>query len=220
MEAKDLIEEIRVIQKYVDYRKSKLRGGYDYDFSDYKTFKELFKGLYYKKCTIDEAEREQDEVNAIIGVFEEYTPKNNKYIEAKNKILNKVKKNYEGREKIIERFKNGIFPFNYDKADEELMRFEREEEERLNNIKNKNGLLDYTKPNRLIDARTGDINNEFVRKHFLVQGLGSLLEKLRMSKNNSERNKIQVGLINSGLGDLKKAIEDMSEEETEIESPN
>ena len=53
-----------------------------------------------------------------------------------------------------------------------------------------------------------------------MQGLGSLLEKLRMSKNNSERNKIQVGLINSGLGDLKKVIEDMSEEETEIESPN
>ena len=152
MEAKDLIEEIRVIQKDVDYRKSKLRGGYDYDFSDYKTFKELFKGLYYKNCTIDEAEREQDEVNAIIGVFEDYTPKNNKYIEAKNKILNKVKKN-----KV---------------------------------------------------------------KNFLAQGLGSLLEKLRMSKNNSERNKIQVGLINSGLGDLKKAIEDMSEEETEIESPN
>ena len=50
----------------------------------YKTFKELFKGLYYKKCTIDEAEREQDEFNAIIGVFEDYTPKNNKYIEAKN----------------------------------------------------------------------------------------------------------------------------------------
>ena len=100
------------------------------------------------------------------------------------------------------------------------MRFEREEEERLNNIKNKNGLLDYTKPNRLIDARTRDINNEFVRKHFLVQGLGSLLEKLRMSKNNSERNKIQVGLINSGLRDLKEEIEDMSEEEKEIENPN
>ena len=49
LEAKDLIEEIRVIQKDVDYRKSKLRGSYDYDFSDYKTFKELFKGLYYKK---------------------------------------------------------------------------------------------------------------------------------------------------------------------------
>ena len=102
------------------------------------------------------------------------------------------------------------------------MRFEREDEERLNNIKNKNGLIDYKRINRLIDAinQSRDKNDELVRKHCLVQNLGSLLEKLRMSKNNSERNKIQVGLINSGLRDLKKEIKDMSEEEKEIENPN
>ena len=50
LEAKELIEEIKVLQKDADYRKLKIRGGNntDYDFSDYKTFKELFKGLYYK----------------------------------------------------------------------------------------------------------------------------------------------------------------------------
>ena len=90
------------------------------------------------------------------------------------------------------------------------MRFEREEEEKLNNIKNKNGLIDYRKLKWLIDARTRDINDELARKHFLVQDLGSLLEK--MSKNNSEKNKIQVGLINSGLRDLKEEIEDMGEQ--------
>ena len=180
LEARNLIEEIRVILKNVDYRKLKLRGGNntDYDFSDYKTFKELFKGLYYKKITIEEAERDQDEFNAIVGVLEDYTPRNNKYIEAKNKLLNNVKKVYKGREKIIEGFKNKIIPFNYDKAYEEQMRFEREKEEGLNNIKNENGLIDYRKLSRLIDARTRDINDELVRKHFLVQDLGSLLEKL------------------------------------------
>ena len=100
------------------------------------------------------------------------------------------------------------------------MRFEREDEERLNNIKNKNGLIGYKRINRLIDARTRDKNDDLVSKHCLVQNLGSLLEKLRMSKNNSERNKIQVGLINSGLRDLKKEIKDLSEEEKEIENPN
>ena len=90
------------------------------------------------------------------------------------------------------------------------MRFEREKEEELNNIKNENGLIDYRKLSRLIDARTRDINDELVRKHFLVQDLGSLLEKLWMSKN----------LVNSGLRDLKEEIEDMSEEEKEIENPN
>ena len=57
LEAKDLIEEIRVIQKDVDYRKLKIRGGNntDYDLSGYKTFKALFKNLYYKKITIEDA---------------------------------------------------------------------------------------------------------------------------------------------------------------------
>ena len=59
LEAKELIEEIRAIQGDVDYRKLKIRDGNntDYDFSDYKIFKELFKGLYYKKDKIEEAER-------------------------------------------------------------------------------------------------------------------------------------------------------------------
>ena len=98
------------------------------------------------------------------------------------------------------------------------MRFEWEEEERLNNIKNKNGLIEHRKINRLIDARTRDTNDELVRKYVLVQDLGNLLGKLQ--KNNSERNKIQIGLINSGLKDLKTEIEGMSEEEKDILNPN
>ena len=34
----------------------------EYDFSDYKTFKELFRDLYYRTVTIDEAESKQDEI--------------------------------------------------------------------------------------------------------------------------------------------------------------
>ena len=56
---------------------------------------------------IDDAEASQEEFDAIIGVLESYTPKINKYIKAKNKLLNNVKKVYEGREKILEGFKNG-----------------------------------------------------------------------------------------------------------------
>ena len=52
LEAKGLIEEIRIIQKDVNNMR--------YDFSDYKTFKELFRDLYYRKMTINEAERKQD----------------------------------------------------------------------------------------------------------------------------------------------------------------
>ena len=81
----------------------------DYDFSDYKTFKELFRDFYYKKIRIDKVERKQEEFNAIIGVLEDYTPRNNKYIEAKNKFLNNVKKFYEGREKLLKALKIEYF---------------------------------------------------------------------------------------------------------------
>ena len=50
-EAKELIEEIKAIQKDVDYRKLKIKGGnnVDYDFSDYKTFKEFLEIFITKK---------------------------------------------------------------------------------------------------------------------------------------------------------------------------
>ena len=53
-----------------------------------------------------------------------------------------------------------------------------------------------------------------------LRDLGPLLEKLKKSKNNTERNEIQVALIESGLRDLKKEIEDMGEQGKETENPN
>ena len=85
---------------------------------------------------------------------------------------------------------------------------------------NENGFIDYKKLNRLIDTKTRNINDELVRKYFLVQDHGSLLEKLLRLRNNPERNKIQVDLINSGLKNLKKEIGDMSKEEIKIGNPN
>ena len=42
------------------------------------------------------------------------------------------------------------------------MRYEREEKDELNNIKNKNDIIDYERFNRLIDAKERDVNNELV----------------------------------------------------------
>ena len=98
---------------------------------------------------------------------------------------------YKGREKIIEGFKNGIFPINYDDEEEEQTRYEEEE----NEIRNQNGLIDYKRLERLIDLKNRGINDELVRKYFQVQDLAALLEKLKKSKNNTERNDIQVKLI-------------------------
>ena len=111
LEAKALIEEIRTIREDVDYRKLIIRGanGVMYDFSNYKTFKELYRDLYYKKMTINDAEMRQKEFNSILNKLNKYQPKAQKYIEAKNSLLNNVKNFYKGREKIIKGFKEGIF---------------------------------------------------------------------------------------------------------------
>ena len=98
-----------------------------------------------------------------MGVLEDYTARNNKYTEAKNKLLKNVKKIYEGREKIAEGFKNRIFPFNYDEAYEEWMKFEKEEEkkeeEEISNIKNRNDLIDYKTFMRKIGFKERNINS-------------------------------------------------------------
>ena len=51
LEAQALIEEIRITQTDVDYRKLKFRGGNNatYNFSNNKTFKQLFRELYLQK---------------------------------------------------------------------------------------------------------------------------------------------------------------------------
>ena len=60
-------------------------------------------------------------------------------------------------------------------------------EEEINRIRNRNGLIDYKRLATLIDAKEWDINDELVWEHFLVQGLGGLLKKLKKSKNNPEK---------------------------------
>ena len=119
------------------------------------------------------------------------------------------------REKnIIEGFKNKIFRIHHDDEDS---RFENNDE---NDIRDNNGLIDYIKLESLIKIKERDINDQLVRKHFLVQDLRALLEKLSKSKTNAKRNKIQVNLLKDGLRDFKEEIEDMSKEEKETERRN
>ena len=115
-QAKALIEKITVMQKDVDYRKLTLRGDnkVTYDFSDYKTFNELFRDLYYKNMTINDAEMKQNKFNTMRVALNNYSTKDKKYIKAKNSLINNAKNFYEGRKKIIEGFKEGIFPIKPD----------------------------------------------------------------------------------------------------------
>ena len=46
-------------------------------------------------------------------VLKNYSPKYDRYVTLKNNLVDNASKFYEGREKIIEEFKNGIFSFYY-----------------------------------------------------------------------------------------------------------
>ena len=68
----------------------------------------------------------------MLHLLKKYSPKHDKYVILKNNLTDNVSKFYEGRERIIEWFKNEIFPLYFDKEDEEQMEFEKEEEEEKN----------------------------------------------------------------------------------------
>ena len=136
-----------------------------------KNYLEIF---ITKKATIDYVERKQDEITGVMGALKGYAPRDNKYIEAKNKLLNNVENCYKGREKIIKGFKNGVFPFYYDREREERMEFEEEKEE--------DELMEM--------VETEDDNREndhLVSKYFFVPQLKNLLEYFNQNKNDPEK---------------------------------
>ena len=137
---KTLTKENRTIQKNVDCRKLKTRCGNNptYDFNDYKTFKELFRDLCYKKMTIDDAKIKQDKFDSILAVLSNYTPNLHKYFVAKNKLFNNAKNIYEGREKITGSCKNEIFLLKSDDELEEQQTSKKSKKKRTSNKINKN----------------------------------------------------------------------------------
>ena len=69
---------------------------------------------------------------------------------------------------------------------------------------------------RKIGFKERNINIELIKKYFFVNNLGDVLKNFKKSKNNLKRSKTQVDLINSGLKDLKKEIQNMTEEEKKL----
>ena len=119
------------------------------------------------------------------------------------------RKFYDGRKTIINaKYFHKIFSLYH----EEKMPEDEDE------IRGQNDLIDYKKLARLISLKERDINDELVKKIFLVQDLGRLLKKLRRLKNT--KNKSQLSLVRSGLIDLKDDIKKMSQYEKETEKPN
>ena len=134
----------------------------------------------------------------------------------KNNLVDNASKFYKGREKIIEGFKNGVFPFYYDREHEERMKYEEEEKEQEEKQKpTKDDLIALNK--HIIDEETNIIEEDF-EKYFNFQRPSDMLMYLNKT-NDKEKNNELVNVINSGLKDLKEEIKKMSKEEKEIEDP-
>ena len=161
--------------------------------------KKLFRDLYYRKITIDEAEVKQEEFNAIISALDNYIPNRQKYIEAKNKLLIKVEDFYKGRKKFLRGLKIEYFRLIVMKHLKKKLGLKKKKKSEEKNIRNENGLIDYGKLDRLIALRKRDLNTELIKKHFQVYHLNYMLENLEKSKTNPKRKKKK----NSGKYDLK-----------------
>ena len=149
-----------------------------YDFIDYKTFKELLRDIYYENMSIDEAKQKQNGFNVVINDLTRYSPRDQKYFESKNKLLDNAEHFYKRREKIIEEFKNKIFPIYHD---DEYSRFKDDEE---NDIIDRSGINNY-------DLKRRDIDDELFREYFKYQYPSYMLESLKDTKN-TERKEIQA----------------------------
>ena len=107
--------------------------------------------------TIDHAKHVQDEFNLMLNILSNYTPKAQKYIEAKNKLLDNAKNFYKRREKITEGFKNGIFLLK----DIINLKKKLDTKKKKENIRDENGLIDYKKLMNLIYLKEIDISETF-----------------------------------------------------------
>ena len=79
------MKKLKLYKKNDDYRKLKIIGGNNvtYDFSNFKTFNDLFKGLHSEKMSIDHAEMKQIEFDPKINALSRYSPRIQKYLKTK-----------------------------------------------------------------------------------------------------------------------------------------
>ena len=151
-----------------------------------------------------------------------YENTNNELSEKDKNIFQEAKKLFNLRVKIYKKMFFERTNLRPKETIAEIVKFKKqraEKEKEINNTRDEN-YFDYKKFATLINFKSKSKNNELVREHLSVQGLGGFLEQFQDLKSNPPKNKVRVDLINSGLKDLKKGIKIMSEQEKETEDPD
>ena len=216
-----MLEKLNNQERLINYQKLYLKGGnnVECDFSDYRSLKEFFKAICYRKITIEEAEAIQEECNAAFGALENYAPKKEKYVSGRKGLLINAKKIYEGRQMIIDSFKNKIFPkaptgFENDVDEDELFKKCQEEDGRLPTIEEEpeDEILGTSSTSEQM-ARLGKIYAPLSSRYFMEKSFIGIINKLKNYKENPEKLQIYNSLIvrlNIGLERLENDIKKMS----------
>ena len=83
-EAKNMLKKLSNQEKLINYRKRNFKVGntVDYDFTNFRPLRELFRVIYYGDVLIPGAEREKNEFDDVLKIFKKYNPK--KILNTKN----------------------------------------------------------------------------------------------------------------------------------------
>ena len=138
-----------------------------------------------------------------------YIPRDPKYTEAKNSLLNNAKNFYKGRDKFFEGFKEGIFLLKSDDDD-------KSEQQQPSKKPTKDDANAFSEG---INKKETDMNKELFKKHFNFERPSNMLKCLYKKNDREENNKL-VSVISSGLKILKKEIKETPKKVSEIEKPD
>ena len=93
-EAKNMLNKLNNQEKPIDYRKLNFKGvnNVDYEFSNFRPLKELFRVIYYGNILISGAERDQDGFDDLLDRLRAYNRKKPEYKKSKEVLLINAKK--------------------------------------------------------------------------------------------------------------------------------
>ena len=111
-EAENILTRLGNQEKLIKYKWLcfKAYGSITFDFRDYRYLKELFRAIYHRHISIEDAERDKNEFEGTLNALERYDPRKPDYKTARDSLLINAKNLYDGRKVIIDAFKNKIFP--------------------------------------------------------------------------------------------------------------
>ena len=180
----------------------------DFDFRMFLPVKPFFQRIYFGDILIPAVERDQDVFDTIVKKLKKYKPRTENNINDKDNVLKNAQNLYDGREMIINSFKNKLFSFYSGNYYEEFIEKSSESEGEITDI-------DTSEQITRLDKFYGPC---LINKYFKRNSLKKILNQLKEYKNDlkvlNKYNNIVSNLI-VGLKKLEKDINYMPKDEAE-----